>query len=337
MACLLHEKPFAGINGSGKHNNWSMATDKGENLLNPGDTPHDNAQFLVVLRRRHPGGAQVRELLRMTVAAPATTIAWAPTRPRRRSSACSWASSSRTSSSRSRRARPRAPSTAGTSRSACRMLPKLPQGRRRPQPHQPLRVHGQQVRVPRGRPRSQRRRAQHRPQHHRRRVPRLRRHADREARQGQAEGPRTRPSRSSCPAIVKEFKPILFEGDNYSAQWHAEAETRGLPNYRNTVDAAGFHLQGEPRPVHHLQGLQQARTGQPPRHRPGELHQDRPHRGPDRLHDGQHADHPGRDEVPGPDRRRHRRGPRRRRRGGFRARPNCSTTWSPPSPRSTGP
>ncbi len=47
LACLLHEKPFAGVNGSGKHNNWSMATDTGENLLNPGDTPHENAQFLV--------------------------------------------------------------------------------------------------------------------------------------------------------------------------------------------------------------------------------------------------------------------------------------------------
>src|SRR5262245_44962691 len=47
LVCLLHEKPFAGINGSGKHNNWSMSTDAGENLLNPGDTPHDNAQFLV--------------------------------------------------------------------------------------------------------------------------------------------------------------------------------------------------------------------------------------------------------------------------------------------------
>ena len=45
--CLLHEKPFAGVNGSGKHNNWSMGTDTGNNLLEPGDTPHDNAQFLV--------------------------------------------------------------------------------------------------------------------------------------------------------------------------------------------------------------------------------------------------------------------------------------------------
>jgi glutamine synthetase len=46
LACLLHEKPFAGVNGSGKHNNWSMGTDTGHNLLDPGDTPHDNLQFL---------------------------------------------------------------------------------------------------------------------------------------------------------------------------------------------------------------------------------------------------------------------------------------------------
>src|SRR3954463_13605778 len=46
LVCLLHEKPFAGVNGSGKHNNWSMGTDTGSNLLEPGDTPHENAQFL---------------------------------------------------------------------------------------------------------------------------------------------------------------------------------------------------------------------------------------------------------------------------------------------------
>jgi len=49
MVCLLHEKPYAGINGSGKHNNWSLSTDTGVNLLEPGTTPHDNAQFLVFL------------------------------------------------------------------------------------------------------------------------------------------------------------------------------------------------------------------------------------------------------------------------------------------------
>ena len=49
MRCLLHEKPFAGVNGSGKHNNWSLTTDDGINLLEPGKTPHENIQFLLVL------------------------------------------------------------------------------------------------------------------------------------------------------------------------------------------------------------------------------------------------------------------------------------------------
>ncbi len=49
MRCLLHEKPFAGLNGSGKHNNWSLTTDDGINLLEPGKTPHENIQFLLVL------------------------------------------------------------------------------------------------------------------------------------------------------------------------------------------------------------------------------------------------------------------------------------------------
>lgn len=49
LVCLLHEKPFAGVNGSGKHNNWSITTDDGINLLEPGKTPHENIQFLLVL------------------------------------------------------------------------------------------------------------------------------------------------------------------------------------------------------------------------------------------------------------------------------------------------
>ncbi|MEG0369597.1 MAG: glutamine synthetase III, partial [Hungatella sp.] len=49
MTCLLHEKPFAGVNGSGKHNNWSLSSDDGVNMLNPGETPHENIQFLLVL------------------------------------------------------------------------------------------------------------------------------------------------------------------------------------------------------------------------------------------------------------------------------------------------
>ena len=68
LACLLHEKPFAGINGNGKHNNWSMATDTGENLLNPGDNPHDNAQFLVFTTAVIRAVDKFAEILRLSIA-----------------------------------------------------------------------------------------------------------------------------------------------------------------------------------------------------------------------------------------------------------------------------
>ena len=68
MVCLLHEKPFAGVNGSGKHNNWSLSTDCGENLLNPGDTPEENAQFLLILTAVLQAVDEYQDLLRISVA-----------------------------------------------------------------------------------------------------------------------------------------------------------------------------------------------------------------------------------------------------------------------------
>jgi glutamine synthetase len=70
LVCLLHEKPFAGVNGSGKHNNWSMATDDGENLLNPGDTPHDNLQFLFFCAAVIQAVNKHQGLLRASIASP---------------------------------------------------------------------------------------------------------------------------------------------------------------------------------------------------------------------------------------------------------------------------
>ena len=67
LVCLLHEKPFAGINGSGKHNNWSISTDTGANLLEPGDTPHDNAQFLLFLVAVIKAVDEYQDLLRISV------------------------------------------------------------------------------------------------------------------------------------------------------------------------------------------------------------------------------------------------------------------------------
>ena len=68
LVCLLHEKPFAGVNGSGKHNNWSMATDTGVNLLSPGDTPYENAQFLLFLLAIIKAVDEYQGLLRLSVA-----------------------------------------------------------------------------------------------------------------------------------------------------------------------------------------------------------------------------------------------------------------------------
>ena len=71
LVCLLHEKPFAGLNGSGKHNNWSLATDDGVNLLEPGHTPHENAQFLLFLAAVIQAVDNHQDLLRASVATAA--------------------------------------------------------------------------------------------------------------------------------------------------------------------------------------------------------------------------------------------------------------------------
>jgi len=68
LACLLHEKPFAGVNGSGKHNNWSIAADTGANLLEPGETPHENAQFLLFLVAVIKAVDEYQDLLRVSAA-----------------------------------------------------------------------------------------------------------------------------------------------------------------------------------------------------------------------------------------------------------------------------
>jgi len=71
LACLLHEKPFAGVNGSGKHNNWSISTDKGINLLEPGETPHANAQFLLFLVAVIKAVDEYQDLMRVSSASAA--------------------------------------------------------------------------------------------------------------------------------------------------------------------------------------------------------------------------------------------------------------------------
>lgn len=84
MTCLLHEKPFAGVNGSGKHNNWSLISDDGINLLSPGDTPHENIQFLLVLACILKAVDVHADLLRESAADVGMITAWGRMKHRRR-------------------------------------------------------------------------------------------------------------------------------------------------------------------------------------------------------------------------------------------------------------
>ena len=70
MKCLLHEKPFAGVNGSGKHNNWSLGTDLGENLFEPGKEPAQNQRFLIFFAATIAAVDRYAELLRISTATP---------------------------------------------------------------------------------------------------------------------------------------------------------------------------------------------------------------------------------------------------------------------------
>ena len=150
LVCLLHEKPFAGVNGSGKHNNWSMATDSGVNLLSPGKSPFENAQFLLFLCAVIQAVDEYQDLLRLSVATAGNDHRF--DFPRRRAERRSGSHRERNAVQRHREDE----NEAGCGRSA-RVQPRY----HRPQPHLAVCVHRQQVRVPYARLLQQHRLRQH--------------------------------------------------------------------------------------------------------------------------------------------------------------------------------
>ena len=146
MVCLLHEKPFAGVNGSGKHNNWSISTNTGVNLLEPGDSPHENAQFLLFLCAVIKAVDDYQDLLRVSVASagndhrlganeapPAIISMFLGDELTEILEA--------TGNGRGlRQARSKADLAVGV-----HVLPQFPEGHHRPEPHLSLCLHGQQV------------------------------------------------------------------------------------------------------------------------------------------------------------------------------------------------
>jgi glutamine synthetase len=234
LACLLHEKPFAGINGSGKHNNWSMSTDDGENLLNPGDTPHANAQFLVFCAAAIRAVHQYAGLLRLSVCGAANDHRLGANEAPPAIISVFLGRQLTDVFEQIERGSARSSKTAEHIEIGVSMLPKLPRDAGDRNRTSPFAFTGNKFEF-------------------------------RAVGSGQSvAGPNTvlnaivaesldfvatkleaavkagkdlnASVQELLAKMVKEFKPVLFDGDNYCKEWHEEAERRGLPNLKSTVD-----------------------------------------------------------------------------------------------------
>ena len=236
LVCLLHEKPFAGVNGSGKHNNWSMGTDAGHNLLEPGETPMDNVSFMFFCAAVIQAVNLHQGLLRASVAnigqdhrlganeaPPAIISIFLGAELEKAFEAIATGRGDGKTDARD--------DGAGRQRAAA-----AADARRRPQPHLALRLHRQQVRVPRGRSQRLARLPQHGAEHDRRRV-------DRRPRRRPGEEDRGRDRAGAGGPGGRRPRPTTRT--SRSASWATtttrpgttEAEKRGLKNLRTTPDA----------------------------------------------------------------------------------------------------
>jgi glutamine synthetase len=235
LACLLHEKPFAGINGSGKHNNWSMSTDTGENLLEPGDSPHENAQFLVFCVAVIRAVAKYPELLRVSVASAANDHRLGANEAPPAIMSVFLGEQLRDVIEQLEKGTTKSSKQGGVMEVGVTVLPKLPRhagDRNRTSPFAftgnkfEFRAVGgsQSIAGPNT-------------------VlntivaESLDFVATNLEKAVQAGKDLNKAIQDLLPAIIKESNKVLFDGDNYTAEWHAEAEKRGLPNLKNTVDA----------------------------------------------------------------------------------------------------
>ena len=238
LVCLLHEKPFAGINGSGKHNNWSMSTDSGENLLNPGDTPHDNAQFLVFCVAVIRAVAKYPELLRVTVASAGNDHRLGANEAPPAIMSIFLGDQLQDIMNQLEKGKPETTLPGGFMEVGASVLPKLPRDagdRNRTSPFAftgnkfEFRAVGSSFSIS---------------------GPNVVLNtivaesldfvatALEKATAGDASPAKLNKAiQDLLPGILKESKKVVFNGDGYSEEWHKEAERRGLPNLKNTVDS----------------------------------------------------------------------------------------------------
>jgi glutamine synthetase len=236
LACLLHEKPFAGINGSGKHNNWSMATDTGENLLNPGDTPHDNAQFLVFCVAVIRAVAKYPELLRVSVCGAANDHRLGANEAPPAIISVFLGDQLQDVMDQLEKGAAKSTKQGGTMEIGVSVLPKLPRDagdRNRTSPFAftgnkfEFRAVGGSQSVAGPNTVLNTIVAES--------LDYVATHLE-NAVKGQGKD-LNKAVQELLPAIIKESKKVIFNGDNYTEDWHREAERRGLPNLKNTVDS----------------------------------------------------------------------------------------------------
>ncbi len=235
LACLLHEKPFAGINGSGKHNNWSMSTDTGENLLEPGDTPHDNAQFLVFCVAVIRAVAKHPELLRVSVASAHNDHRLGANEAPPAIMSIFLGDQLQDVIDQLEKGSAKSTKQGGFLEIGVSVLPKLPKhagDRNRTSPFAftgnkfEFRAVGgsQSIAGPNTVLNTI--------------VAESLDYIATQLEKAKAQGKDINKAiQDLLPGIIKESKKVIYNGDNYTPEWHQEAEKRGLPNLRNTVDA----------------------------------------------------------------------------------------------------
>jgi glutamine synthetase len=234
LVILLHEKPFAGINGSGKHNNWSMSSDLGENLLNPGDNPHDNAQFLVICASVVRAVAKYSELLRLSVASAGNDHRLGANEAPPAIISVFLGDQLQDIFEQLEKGPAKSSKQAGTFLTGVSVLPHLPKepgDRNRTSPFAftgnkfEFRAVGASANIG---------------------VPNtilntivaesfdyIATKLEADVKSGKD---LVKAIQEVLPGIVKESKKVLFEGNNYDEKWHTEAAARGLPNLKSTPD-----------------------------------------------------------------------------------------------------
>jgi len=235
LVCLLHEKPFAGINGSGKHNNFSMSTDLGENLLNPGDNPHDNAQFLVFCVAVIRAVAKYPELLRVSVASASNDHRLGANEAPPAIVSIFLGDQLQDVMEQLEAGALKSTKQGGMMEVGVTVLPKLPKDAGDRNRTSPFAFTGNKFEF--------------------RAVGSsfstagpntvlntiVAESLDFIATKLEAEVKGGKPLNAAIQTllsgILKESKKIIFNGDGYSEEWHKEAEKRGLPNLKNSVDS----------------------------------------------------------------------------------------------------